>query len=99
MKPTTMIHNANQIALFFESYPQDEAVDGVVDHFRKFWERRILEQIQQYLADGGGHLHELVPKALERLPGAALTQCSVSGDSDRSVSNTVPIRRLLIEKT
>jgi formate dehydrogenase subunit delta len=28
---------ANQIALFFKSYPHDEAVAGVATHIRAFW--------------------------------------------------------------
>jgi hypothetical protein len=38
MTPDKMVHMANQIALFFASYPHDEAVAGVADHINKFWE-------------------------------------------------------------
>jgi formate dehydrogenase subunit delta len=67
MKPSTMIHNANQIALFFSGYPQEEAVAGVANHIEKYWERRMRDQIQQYVAAGGIGLHALVLEALERL--------------------------------
>jgi formate dehydrogenase subunit delta len=67
MKPSTMVHNANQIALFFATYPREEAVAGVANHISKFWERRMRNQIEQYVADGGGGLHELVLEALKRL--------------------------------
>jgi formate dehydrogenase subunit delta len=62
-----MVHSANQIALFFASYPHEEAVAGVTDHLRKFWERRMQEQIKQYVAQGGGGLHELAREAVKRL--------------------------------
>jgi formate dehydrogenase subunit delta len=62
-----MVHNANQIALFFASYSHEEGVAGVANHFSKFWERRMREQIQKYAADGGSGLHPLVMEALERL--------------------------------
>lgn len=62
-----MVHNANQIALFFASYPHDEAVAGVTNHIKSFWERRMREQINQYIAQGGGGLHELVLEAMKRL--------------------------------
>jgi formate dehydrogenase subunit delta len=62
-----MVHSANQIALFFASYPHEEAVAGVTDHLQKFWERRMCDQIKQYVAQGGGGLHELVREAVERL--------------------------------
>ena len=67
MKASTMIHNANQIALFFAGYPQEEAVAGVANHIEKYWERRMRDQIQQYVAAGGIGLHALVLEALERL--------------------------------
>ncbi len=71
MKDSTMVHNANQIALFFATYPHDEAVTGVANHFSKYWERRMRDQIQQYVAEGGSGLHGLVLEALERLRTAA----------------------------
>ena len=63
----TMVHKANQIALFFASYPQEEAIAGVASHIQQFWEPRMRRQIKQYIADGGGGLHELVAPAVERL--------------------------------
>ena len=53
MESDSMIHRANQIALFFASYPHDEAVAGVTDHLKKFWEPRMREQIIEYVAHGG----------------------------------------------
>ncbi|MDP9053276.1 MAG: formate dehydrogenase subunit delta [Acidobacteriota bacterium] len=70
MQTSTMVHNANQIALFFAGYPHDEAVAGVANHFREFWERRMKEQILQYIANDGSGLHPLVVEALQTKPGA-----------------------------
>jgi formate dehydrogenase subunit delta len=67
MKPSTMIHNANQIALFFATYPHEEAVAGVADHIKKYWERRMRNQMEQFIAGGGSGLHPLVPEAFNRL--------------------------------
>jgi len=67
MKSSTMVHNANQIALFFATYPHEEAVAGVADHIKKYWERRMRDQMEQYIAGGGAGLHPLVPEALKRL--------------------------------
>ena len=66
MKVSTMVHNANQIALFFASYPHDEAVVGIANHFDKFWERRMKIQILQYIDTGGSGLHPLVLEALKQ---------------------------------
>ncbi len=62
-----MVHAANQIALFFASYPHDEALASVLDHFQKFWEPRMRRQIVEYVAQGGFGLHELVVEAVKRL--------------------------------
>ncbi len=62
-----MVHMANQIALFFESYPKEEAVASVTNHLKMFWEPRMRRQIIQYVASGGGGLHELVRESVKRL--------------------------------
>ena len=62
-----MIHRANQIALFFATYPHDQAVAGVTDHLKRFWERRMHAALQSYVAGGGSGLHPLVLEAAERL--------------------------------
>ncbi len=67
MKSSTMVHNANQMALFFATYPREEAIAGVANHFEKYWERRMKEQIRQYVAGGGAGLHEIVLEALKRV--------------------------------
>jgi formate dehydrogenase subunit delta len=67
MEPEQMVHMANQIALFFASYPKEEAVASVADHLKKFWEPRMREQIVQYVDSGGGGLHDLVQDAVRRL--------------------------------
>jgi len=74
VKPENMVHMANQIALFFASYPRDEAVAGVADHLQKFWERRMKDQIIAYVAGGGTGLHELAAEAVKRLTPAAKKQ-------------------------
>ena len=62
-----MVHDANQIALFFASYPKQEAIAAIADHFKKFWERRMRGQIIEHVAAGGQGLHELVVEAVKSL--------------------------------
>ena len=62
-----MIHNANQIALFWASYPHDEALAGVLSHIRRYWEPRMRNQIRDYVAHGGAGLHELALEAVKQL--------------------------------
>jgi formate dehydrogenase subunit delta len=65
--PEKMVHMANQIALFFAAYPREEAIAGVADHLRKFWEPRMRRQLLDYTRQGGAGLHELVLEAAKRL--------------------------------
>ena len=64
MEAEHMVHMANQIALFFGSYPKEEAVAGVADHLKKFWERRMRQQIFEYVDAGGSGLNGLVIEAV-----------------------------------
>jgi formate dehydrogenase subunit delta len=67
MESENMVHMANQIALFFAGYPREDAIAGVADHLRKFWEPRMRQQIVEYAAQGGAGLHELALEAVKRL--------------------------------
>jgi formate dehydrogenase subunit delta len=68
MEEHVMIHKANQIALFFASYPREEAIEGVRNHFKLFWVPRMRAQIIDYVAQNGGEgLHELAIEAVKRL--------------------------------
>ena len=67
-----MVHKANQITLFFATYPSEEAIESVVDHLKRFWEPRMRAQIIEYVASGGEGLHELAVEAVKRLEPVTL---------------------------
>ena len=68
-----MVHNANQISLFFSSYPREEAIEGIANHLRQFWVPRMRRQIIDYVEqDGGEGLHELAIEAVKRLPAPVI---------------------------
>ena len=67
-----MLHKANQITLFFASYPREEAIEGVRNHLKSFWEPRMRAQIIDYVANGGEGLHELAVEAVKRLEPVTL---------------------------
>ncbi len=67
MEAEKMIHNANQIALFWACYPHDEALAGVISHLKRYWEPRMKAQIREYVAHGGAGLHELALEAVKQL--------------------------------
>ena len=62
-----MVHRANQIALYFRAYGHDQAVAGIAEHIRKFWEPRMRKQLDAYISHGGEGLHELVLEAAKKL--------------------------------
>ena len=63
-----MVHDANHIALYFATFPREEAIEGVRNHIMKFWERRMKDQLLDYVAKGGTGLNELVLEAVKRMP-------------------------------
>lgn len=67
MNAGRIIHDANQIALYFAAYPHDEAVDGVADHIRKFWDPRMRTELRAMLDADEAGLHRLVRDAGEKL--------------------------------
>ena len=67
MQPDRLIRMANQIAAYFSAYPHEEAVAGISDHLKHFWEPRMLNGIKDHVAQGGAGLNDLVPEAVRRL--------------------------------
>jgi formate dehydrogenase subunit delta len=67
MDSHNMVHRANQIALNFASYPHEDAVSKTTTHLRMYWEPRMKKQLHEYVAKGGGGLHELVLEAEKQL--------------------------------
>ncbi len=59
----TVVRLANRIGEFFAVFPdREEAIEGVANHIRKFWEPRMRRQLYAHL-DGpaaGAGLSELV---------------------------------------
>jgi formate dehydrogenase subunit delta len=62
-----LVYMANQIGSFFRTRPHDEAVAGIEDHIRKFWEPRMRAKIVAHLDAGGDGLAEQVREAVGRL--------------------------------
>ena len=67
MKAEHMVHMVNQIALNFGAYPHDDAVDRTVDHLKLFWERRMKQQLFDYVDAGGAGLNEVALEAAKKL--------------------------------
>ena len=68
MDSDNLIRMANRIGDFFVAMPdREEAIAGITDHLRKFWEPRMRRQL--YAALDAGHatgLHEIIREAVDR---------------------------------
>ncbi|HWX56986.1 formate dehydrogenase subunit delta [Bradyrhizobium sp.] len=71
MSADRLIYMANQIGKFFQSQGHDQAVAGVAEHIRKFWDPRMRRGIFAHLDAGGAGLDPNVREALEALRKAA----------------------------
>ncbi|WP_248310104.1 formate dehydrogenase subunit delta [Bosea sp. WAO] len=61
---------ANQIAEFFQAYPEAEAVDAIADHINQFWTRRMREDFRAGFAGDTGALSPLARKARAKVKAA-----------------------------
>lgn len=66
MNIENLIKMANQIAGFFESYPNEaEASSEIANHLKKFWPPRMRQQLLQHMdATRGKGLKEIVLSSL-----------------------------------
>lgn len=51
MKRRDIVRMANQIADFHRPYPEQEAVDGIAQHIRDFWDPRMRADLAAQLAE------------------------------------------------
>ena len=65
-----LVRMANRIGDFFDAMSdRQEAIDGVANHIRKFWEPRMRHRLAELLDDPStAGLHPLVRQALEAKP-------------------------------
>ena len=71
MHTDALIRMANQIGSFFEAMPdRTEALEGIAQHIRKFWEPRMRRDLLAHV-DGGGsaELSAMVAEAIARHRG------------------------------
>ncbi len=67
-----LIMMANDIGAYFAGYPDhDQAVAGIANHLRNFWDPRMRRDIVEYVAGGGDRLKPMVREAVLALNRAA----------------------------
>ena len=67
MDDQNLIRMANRIGDFFDAMPdRPEALEGIAQHIKKFWEPRMRRQFLEAI-DGGSaiELHEIVRAAVD----------------------------------
>ena len=76
-----LIYMANQIGKFFQSQGHDQAVAGVAEHIRKFWDPRMRKAIFAHLDAGGAGLDPNVLEALTTLQKATAQKAAAQVSS------------------
>lgn len=74
MNLDTLVRMANGIGQFFDAMPdREEALDGVANHLRRYWEPRMREQLLACADQGPVEgLHPLVAAAIRSRRDALL---------------------------
>ena len=68
MTTQRLVHMANQVASFFASYPEAEAIDGTANHLKSFWDPRMRREIEAHLRDkAGAGLSHIALEAVKRI--------------------------------
>jgi formate dehydrogenase subunit delta len=49
-----LVAMANQVASFFASYPEPEAIESTFGHLKAYWDPRMRREIEAHLANAGG---------------------------------------------
>ena len=74
MSPERLVYMANQIATFFKTQDDGEAVADTADHIRKFWDPRMRQAIRSHVESGGAGLDPVALAAVRLLIEADLAK-------------------------
>ena len=59
-----LVKMANQMAAYFRSFPDAEAVAGLANHINKYWDPRMRRELLVLAEAGGVGFEPLVSKAI-----------------------------------
>jgi formate dehydrogenase subunit delta len=63
-----LVQMANQVASFFASYPEAEAIDGTANHLKAYWDPRMRREMAAHLNDkAGAGLSHIAMEAVKRM--------------------------------
>jgi formate dehydrogenase subunit delta len=58
---------ANQIAVAFQAYPQEQAVNETANHIKSFWDPRMRKQLAELMAKDASGLNPVALAAGKKL--------------------------------
>lgn len=65
MHVDSLVRMANQIGTFFEAMPdRPEALEGIAQHLKKFWEPRMRRELLAHIDSGASDLSAMVAEAI-----------------------------------
>ena len=65
MHVDSLVRMANQIGTFFEAMPdRPEALEGIAQHLKKFWEPRMRRELLAHIDSGASDLSTIVAEAI-----------------------------------
>jgi formate dehydrogenase subunit delta len=62
-----LVRMANQIGDFYAAMPEQEAIDGVATHLRRYWTPKMIREIVAFVDHGGAGLKPPAARAVEAL--------------------------------
>jgi formate dehydrogenase subunit delta len=70
-KVEKLVRMANQIGDFYAVMPDNEAAEGAATHLRRFWTRKMIEELVAFADAGRPGLNPTAARAVEALKSAA----------------------------
>lgn len=67
MRRQDLIRMANQVAQFFDVYPEEQAAIETARHFSEFWDPRMRRQLNGYACQAADDLVPLARRAVDYL--------------------------------
>lgn len=64
---TNLIRMANDIAVFHQSFTEDEALQMVSEHINKFWAPSMRRQLFEMFQNNPGLFNDLIAKCLRKI--------------------------------
>ena len=62
-----LVHMANQISDFYAAMPEQEAIEGVATHLRRYWTPKMIREIVAFADHGGAALNPIAARAVASL--------------------------------